>query len=120
MLCAMIVLLGVVASLQQASSEIAPLHLEPGQRQLMIDGSLLDDASSANRAGGTAPVLRMHPAHKTGQLVIVADKPWEGVIFYYDSIVQVSESEFRIYYECVLANAPSPPSSVKHPDLLPA
>ena len=57
----------------------------------------------------------MHPARKTGRLMIVADKPWEGVIFYY-GIVQVSSDEFRIYYECVVANL-SPPISLNYTDL---
>ena len=47
------------------------------------------------------PVMRMHAPRKTGEVVITPDQPWEGVIFYYDSIVQVSADEFRIYYECV-------------------
>ena len=98
-LLAGVLLLGVDVPLAAAAST-APLQLQPGQRQLMIDDSLLDGAS-INQAGGATPVLRMHPAQKTGQLAIVADKPWEGVIFYYDSIVQVSDDEFRIYYECV-------------------
>ena len=93
-------MLGVAPALLSHGSSRAPLQLEPGQRQLMIDGSLLDTDDAA-QAAGTAPVVRMHPAQKTGQVSIVADKPWEGVIFYYDSIVQVSDDEFRIYYECV-------------------
>ena len=97
-------MLGVApAVLAHGGSSRAPLQLEPGQRQLMIDDSLLDTDDAA-QAAGTAPVVRMHPAQKTGQVSIVADKPWEGVIFYYDSIVQVSDDEFRIYYECVSAS----------------
>ena len=70
----------------------APLHLGPGQRLLMIDGALLSSPSEAVE-------LRMHAPRKTGEVVIKADKPWEDVIFYYDSIVQVSATEFRIYYD---------------------
>eukprot|EP01043_Picozoa_sp_COSAG02_P040201 COSAG02_NODE_3233_length_7129_cov_27.245946_2_plen_127_part_00 len=111
LLCAVVVLgvvLGVAPALAASEAISVPVQLESGQRQLMIDEFLLDDASSTNSAdGAAAPVLRMHPAQKTGQLVIVADKPWEGVIFYYDSVVQVSDNEFRIYYECVVSNTQS-------------
>lgn len=103
LLCAVLIL-GAAPALAVPEAGGVPLKLEPGQRQLMIDDFLLDDAITPNRADGAAPVLRMHSAQKTGDLVIVADKPWEGVIFYYDSIVQVSDDEFRIYYECVVAN----------------
>jgi hypothetical protein len=82
------------------------IQLEAGQRQLMIDDFLLDtssfrsSSSVAPSSSPVAPVLRMHPARKTGEIVITPDQPWEGVIFYYDSIVQVgqgSSSEYRIY-----------------------
>lgn len=98
------VMLGGASAL--ATPAPAPLQLEPGQRQLMIDDILLDDSRAENPAG-IAPVIRMHPAKKTGQLMIVADKPWEGVIFYYDSIVRVNEDEFRIYYEYVALSSHS-------------
>ena len=82
----------------------APLRPKPGQRHLMIDDALLEPQTPAGElsraaSGAVPPVLRMHPAQKTGQVVIKPDKAWEGVIFYYDSVVQVSKSEFRIYYE---------------------
>ena len=73
----------------------ANFWLLAGQRLLMIDEALLDAAAP----GATAPILKMHAPRKTGQIVITPDKAWEGVIFYYDSIVQVGPAEFRIYYD---------------------
>ena len=73
-----------------------------GERHLFIDDAILVPNSVDNA------VLRMHPPRKTGEVVIVADRPWEGVIFYYDSIVQVSDREFRIYYVRVLPTHASP------------
>ena len=64
----------------------APLLIADGQRQLFIDVALVGTSE------GT--VLRMHAPIK-GEVVITADRAWEGVIFYYDSIVQVSNTEFR-------------------------
>jgi hypothetical protein len=80
-----------------AASPPAPLQIQSGQRQLMIDRELLSTTSSSGDDGNA--VIRMHRPRKTGQVVIKADEPWEDVIFYYDSIVQVSQSEFRIYYD---------------------
>ena len=69
--------------------------LRSGQRQLMIDRALLDEETFPS----VAVEMRMHAPRKTGEVIIEADQPWEGVIFYYDSIVQVSDIEFRIYYD---------------------
>jgi hypothetical protein len=78
-----------------APAQELPLRPKLGQRHLMIDDALLDTTTTselgvAAAAGVVSPVLRMHPARKTGQIVITPDRPWEGVIFYYDSIVQVT------------------------------
>lgn len=70
------------------------LELQAGARQLMIDRSMLDEGATSSAA-----VIKMHPPRKTGKIAIKADKPWEELIFYYDSIVQVSTTEFRIYYD---------------------
>jgi len=77
------------------SDDAQAMQLKVGERQLMIDRALLDDENSSSES----VVMRMHRPQKTGPLIVTADRPWEGAICYYNSIVQVSDSDFRIYCE---------------------
>ena len=63
-----------------------------------VDRALLDDENSSSES----VVMRMHRPQKTGPLIVTADRPWEGAICYYNSIVQVSDSDFRIYCKIVI------------------
>ena len=39
------------------------------------------------------------PTRKTGIMAVVPDKPWERLIFGYNSVLKVSDSDYRIYYD---------------------
>jgi hypothetical protein len=54
-----------------------------------------DSALTAN----TTLVPQTHPPRKTGIMAVVPDKPWEFLIFGYNSALKVSDSDYRIYYD---------------------
>ena len=54
-----------------------------------------DSALTAN----TTLVAQTHPPRKTGVMAVVADKPWEFLIFAWTSVLKVNDSDFRIYYD---------------------
>jgi len=43
--------------------------------------------------------LRQHEPIQSNEWLIIADQPWENYLLYYNSIVQVSEDDLRIYYD---------------------
>ena len=54
-----------------------------------------DSALTAN----TTLVAKTHPPTKTGIMAVVPDKPWERLIYMFNTIVKVNETDYRIYYD---------------------
>jgi hypothetical protein len=54
-----------------------------------------DSALTAN----TTLVAKTHPPTKTGIMTVVPDKPWERLIYMFNTIVKVNETDYRIYYD---------------------
>jgi hypothetical protein len=51
-------------------------------------------------ASATALTLTMHAPTKAG-VVVKPEHPWEPVIFAYNSLVKVSDTDYRIYYDAI-------------------
>ena len=47
----------------------------------------------------TTLVPQTHPPRKTGIMAVVPDKPWERLIFSYNSVLKVGVADYRIYYD---------------------
>lgn len=56
----------------------------------------VDDMFTAQARG---VMLTMHPPVKTGEILIAPDKPWERVLWWYTTILKVSETDYRLYYD---------------------
>eukprot|EP01052_Picozoa_sp_SAG31_P001862 SAG31_NODE_62_length_28678_cov_21.548270_33_plen_149_part_00 len=61
-----------------------------------VEHLFVDDAFTAEARG---LALTMHPPAKTGQLLIAPDRPWERVLWWYTTILKVSETDYRLYYD---------------------
>jgi hypothetical protein len=62
-----------------------------GENQLFIDDLFFDKSDGVS--------IRMHPARKTGEVILQADKPWESATLNWLNVIQES-GKFRMWYEC--------------------
>ena len=76
------------AAVPAAADSVAVVGSE---KQLFIDDLFLRHATNVS--------LRMHPARKTGERVLVPDQPWENASLNWFSVMQ-HEGKFRMWYEC--------------------
>ena len=79
---------------------LVSMHARRGAASLVVGTAehlLLwgDPALTAN----TTLVPQTHPPAKTGTMVVLPDKPWENLIFAYTSVLKVSDTDYRIYYD---------------------
>ena len=88
---ALLQLLG--AGAHAAAPAPAPALLQPGT----ADHLLFDEHWTASSTGLTQTV---HPPTKAG-VVIKPEHPWEPVIFAYNSLVKVNDTDYRIYYDAI-------------------
>lgn len=84
----LILLVGFVAPLPIC--EAADVLNIAGQRQLLIDGRFFQDARGA--------VLAVHPAAKTGDRTLQADRPWEGGVGSYCSVLKDGDT-YHLWYK---------------------
>ena len=61
------------------------------------DHLMFDDFFTENR---TDLELTVHPPAK-GALILKPEFPWEPMIFAFNNLVKVSDSDYRIYYDVV-------------------
>lgn len=61
------------------------------EKQLFLDDLFIGYATNVS--------LRLHPARKTGERVLEADKPWETASLNWFSVLQ-AQGKFRMWYEC--------------------
>ena len=61
------------------------------EKQLFLDDLFFGYATNVS--------LRLHPARKTGERILEADKPWENASLNWFSVLQ-AQGKFRMWYEC--------------------
>ncbi len=83
-----------VALLLAGSSSIAGAA---GARPIGSEQVLLVDEAFVTEPAGVR--LALHPPRKTGERLLVSDRPWEDAMLNWFSVVQ-DGSKFRMWYEC--------------------
>ncbi len=90
-------LLAIMLSTALVAADKASLYDVGSQRQLLIDKAFFDQSHNIR--------LRLHPARKTGEIVLKREHPWESATLNWFSVIQDAgvvdkEAKYRMWYEC--------------------
>jgi hypothetical protein len=90
-------LLAITLSAALVAAEKASLYDVGSRRQLLIDKAFFDQSRNLR--------LRLHPARKTGEIVLKREHPWESATLNWFSVIQDAgvvdkEAKYRMWYEC--------------------
>lgn len=83
-----VLMLSGAARVAFASEEILPVG---SQKVLLLDKAIV--------AESTGVELKLHPPRKTGERLLVSDRPWENATLNWFSIARDGD-KFRMWYEC--------------------